>query len=418
MSWDLSVEAFSGKTTAPETLPDPCADGQSMFVVTDAGREDRPVIAKARDRHYEAWFGGRPVACAGIASVVVTMEHRGGGLLSGLFDTMLRAARDRGAVISLLYPSASGIYRRFGYEVIGTYDVVTVPTAALAQVRTDGETTVRRAVEADMPAVRGLYSAWAATVNASLTREGPNFPTTDAPLVTEFTGITIAEEAGRPVGYAMWDRVDHYHPGGKVVVEDIVALTPGAARSLLAALGTHAMVAPETQIPTSGLDVLQMVLPSAGWTVTDREVFMLSLLDVPGAMAARGWPEGISETLEFEVTGLFPDGDGRYRLDVSDGAARCERLGDIDISRAVRMAGRPGIPGRPGDLGISGDLEAQEPSAGGVPRFTAGGLAARYACALTTTQLRQAGLLAGPEHDDAAWDRVFGNNPVAMRDSF
>ena len=54
---------------------------------------------------------------AGIAAVAVRPEHRGSGLLAPLFAALLADARERGAVVSTLFPTAPGIYRRLGYEV-------------------------------------------------------------------------------------------------------------------------------------------------------------------------------------------------------------------------------------------------------------------------------------------------------------
>ena len=70
----------------------------------------------------------------GIAGVTVAAEYRGLGGMTPLFAETLRYARERGAVISTLFPTAPRIYRRFGYELIADFVTVELPTAMLAAV--------------------------------------------------------------------------------------------------------------------------------------------------------------------------------------------------------------------------------------------------------------------------------------------
>ena len=88
-------------------------------------------------------------------------------------------------MLSTLFPSAPGIYRPFGYELVGSYDVVEVPVGELATVRPPASTiTTRRATAADFDAVRDVYDTWAAAQNGPLTRRGASFPAT----ADEFVG--------------------------------------------------------------------------------------------------------------------------------------------------------------------------------------------------------------------------------------
>ena len=86
-------------------------------------------------REYDSWFHGRRVPTNGIAGVAVSAEHRGAGLLDDLMAAVLdEGMRERGEVISTLFPTAPGIYRRYGYELVSSYDTVEIPTSRLASV--------------------------------------------------------------------------------------------------------------------------------------------------------------------------------------------------------------------------------------------------------------------------------------------
>lgn len=379
--WELSNEAFGGTNEPPETYPSPVAEGQRPWVLT-AG-EGGPVVGKARDRRYEAWFGGRTVRCCGVASVVVQTEARGGGAMRQMLTAMLQGARDEGAVISLLYPSAAGIYRSLGYELVGDFTRHTFPTADLARVTPDPAVRLRRATEADLPRVIEMYEAWAATRTCVLSHRGESFPDPAASL-GEVTGVTLAEDENGLVGYCAWEREGSYHPEGKLLVWEFVAQTPGAARSLLAALGSSATVGQVCHWYGTAPEPARLLMPSSTWAETDHEPFMLGLLDVAGALEARGYGDGVEVDLSFVIRGMPLGGDGAYRLRVRHGSARCERI----------------------------ELEDD------LPEWSARGLAVRYAAALPCQVLREVGLLSGPTGDDHAWDVVFGNAPIGLVDSF
>ena len=118
----LGFEAFGMPTsppTEPATLDRPGRTYHGVF----AG--DR-LVGRLADRAYDSWFGGVPVPTCGVAGVTVAMEDRGRGALSPLFAAALIAARERGAVISGLYPTAARIYRRFGYELVSDYRTISI----------------------------------------------------------------------------------------------------------------------------------------------------------------------------------------------------------------------------------------------------------------------------------------------------
>ena len=124
----------------------------------------RELAGVATVRAFRSWFGGDAVPTAGIAAVAVRPEHRGSGLLAPLFAALLADARDRGAVVSTLFPTAPGIYRRLGYEIVGELADVEVPVEPLTRIPAPAGITLRRADpddERDVAAHRDIYARWA-----------------------------------------------------------------------------------------------------------------------------------------------------------------------------------------------------------------------------------------------------------------
>lgn len=336
------------------------------------------------DREYDSWFAGAAVPTCGIAGVTVAAEFRGRGLLTPLFATVLEAARKRGAVISTLFPTAPRIYRKFGYETIGQFDTVEIPTATLGTVRGSGSATTRRAQPGDVDALREVYDAWASAQHGPLTRRGVSFGGSAEELVAAFTGATVAVDPDGSVrGYALWDRGTGYGEGARIRVADLVSTQPDATAALLRTLGSFASVAPATRIDTSGDDLVRYLLPTGQWRVVESRPYMLRLLDLPGAFAARTYPSHLDAELTFTVhDATIPDIGGTWRLSVSGGRGSCER------------------------------------ATGTGPELGSRGLALVYAGTQGTANLRMAGLLRGDPRDDQVWDSLFGGRQVHVRDYF
>lgn len=351
--------------------PDPpvalLAEGKHWWGVEVDGR----VVATSLDRQYDSWFGGVRVPTAGIGGVTVAPEHRGAGLLRPLFETMLAAARDRGAVVSTLYATAPALYRRFGYETITSLDDLRVPTHALA---VGGGTPVRRATEDDADAIRGVHDRAASREHGPLARTGPLFR---EPPTLRVSGVSVAERDGEVVGYVSWDRGRGYGAEGKLSVGQLMADDADAYRSLLTLLSTFASVCPTTRVRTSGVPPWQHLLRTAHPEVVGSSPYALAVLD-PSALGLPRVHPGIDARLPFTV-------DGRtWTLALADGGGRVEEGGDPAVARTV----------------------------------TRGGLALTFAGAATSATLRSLGHVGGPAGDDVTWDLLFTRGPVTVHDYF
>lgn len=82
-----------------------------MLAVVDDGT----IVAGAGDYPFELTLPGGPVPCAGVTVVGVLPSHRRRGLLRRMMELQLRAARERGQPIAALWASEETIYGRFGY---------------------------------------------------------------------------------------------------------------------------------------------------------------------------------------------------------------------------------------------------------------------------------------------------------------
>jgi predicted acetyltransferase len=376
----LGWEAFGVPTTPPTTAATVDKPGMTWF----GAFEGDVLVARMVDRVYDSCFGGALVPTSGIAGVTVVAESRSRGALTPLFTATLEHARQRGAVLSTLFPTAPGIYRRFGYELVADFVTLQLSTLALTAVARPASTTTRRARAGDVEGIRRLYDRWALAQNGPLSRRGASFDPSAGDLLTQFTGVTVAEEGGQLVGYALWNRGQGYDETSALDVPDLLASTADGYRALLRVLGSFATVAPTTRIDTSGDDLVRLVLPSAGWQVQHSSPYMLRVLDVAKALCARRYARALTAELDFTLAGDFLPGlDGSYHLSLHDGQADCVRTGSSDRVLSPR------------------------------------GLSLVYAGAQSSANLRTAGHLQGGDPEqDLDWDAAFGGRQLHIRDYF
>ncbi|MDN7120248.1 GNAT family N-acetyltransferase [Nocardioides sp. ChNu-153] len=389
----LGAEAFGtmppGATPPPMPAPGSWPDGVGMWATFDAADPDPAdgsprMVARVRTHDYTSWWGGAAVPTCGLAGVVVAAEHRGCGHLAELLRRSLGEAAAAGAAVSTLFPTAPGIYRGFGYELATSFDTVELPAAELAGVRPAPSVTVRRARPGDLPALTAAYDAWASQQNGPLTRRGPLFA--EETLLDDVTGVSLVETDGpdgpRVVGYAAWQRGTGYGADRVLEVEDLVALTPDAARALWRLIGSFSSVTGRVRLHTSDPDTARLVLPSLAWQRVESHPYMLRLLDVPGALVPRTF--AVDGEATFAVTG--------------------DRLGLVDGTWRLRVA--------------DGVAEVEATTSTTAPVLTVAGLSLLYAGAQGPANLRVAGHLEGPTTHDALLAAWFGGRQVHVRDYF
>jgi predicted acetyltransferase len=361
---------FAPGTMAPWTQ---LIGHRNMRVVRRAER----VVAGIGVIPFGHWFGGRVVPAGGITAVGVAPDQRGSGVGLWMLRRTLEEQREQGLPIATLYPATTSFYRRAGFERAAQRIIYELPAAALGGRDHALEAVPVGPEQYDL--IKAVYAKRAAHSAAFIER--PDFlwdRILSPPDKRSYTFVVLRD--GEPEGYVVFA---HTRWGEPLLVRDIIALTPAAGRRLLTLLADHRSMVDAVRFPGGPHDPLLFLMPEQKQKVHNTIDLMLRILDVPVALAARGYTPGVTGEVHFDVVDdLLPSNSGRFVLRVADGVGLAEPGGSGRIRLHIRD------------------------------------LAALYSGYYTPLELRQAGDVEASDADLAAAGLVFGGPRPWLPDMF
>lgn len=348
---------------------------EDVRVVADEGR----VVASAVLRDFAYFFGGRSVPTAGVSGVAVAPETRGRRTAEMLVGEILREARDA-APLSALYPATVPLYRRLGYEFAAPRYRYRAAIDDLPRVRS--ALAVEPWDDASIPDVARAYRAYAADYNGMMDRRDDLWASRILkPFGDDRIFRYLVREGGEVAGSIVYKQEKDFH--FDIECRDLFWRTPGAGRALLGFVAGHHSLGERVFWYGSPFDLWAFPTVEEDIKVDERHHLMLRILDVPAAIAARGYDE-IAEadvTVRFDDA-LFPDNAGPWRIAVAGGKGSAEPADD-----AAAVAG-------------------------------IGAFAAVYSGLVSASEARRAGLLEASDGAVGALDRIFAGPAPFTTDFF
>ncbi|GGK87176.1 hypothetical protein Sme01_48480 [Sphaerisporangium melleum] len=331
------------------------------------------LVATSRIHRFDQWWHGRRISMGGVASVTVAPEDRGRGIGRMLMRATVDRCAELGHVASALYPATTPIYRSLGYEHAGARHRVTVPAEALRTLTAgDAPVKLRRLGPDDASELAATLDRVYAATRAS----GPigwDERLTRLWLSDDDDYGYLAED-----GYVMYS----WHEGD-IDVDNLVAGSHATARALWSLVGTASSVAKTVRAIVEPDDPMLWLLRERSRDSVEQVRWMFRLVDLPMAIAGRGYPAGVEADAVIVVDDpLRPANSGAWRLCVSGGSGTA--------------------------------TPSSAPAGHQVPRLAIGGMSALYA-GVHTSSLRRAGLLTGgtTELDDLL-GAVFAAKPYMI----
>ncbi len=279
---------------------------------------------------------GGELPAAGVTAVGIMPTHRRRGALTELMRRQFRDARARQEPLAILWASEGSIYQRFGYGLASLSSTLELPQArGVFRTKVEPEGRIRFI---DRDEATRIFPP----VHDRIRRETPGFITrTAAHWDVEVLDdpawrrngagprfLTVHEVGGVPEGYLIYRiREDWDWTGFKSTLEvrELMAATHRALRELWSfCFGVDLVATVRSVLGRPDHPLLLMLTEPRRLKLTLADALWLRILDVPGALTARGY--AASDRLVLELTDVFlPDQAGRWTLDTTGDRPRVER---------------------------------------------------------------------------------------------
>ena len=269
-----------------------------------------------------------------LTNVTVAATHRRRGLMARMLTGSLAAARERSDALSVLIAAEWPIYGRFGYAPATLMADLRLDPTRVAQCDFGDASRLHRVDPAGLTSVVPQVFARARLRNAGqLDRDGDWWPryfgAGGFPPSPELPpSWLIHDGTDGPDGFVAWRSDGNFNlsgPAGRVEVLELATASDEAYRDLWAYLASLDAVKEVRLRQRPPDEPVSWMLPDArALTVTELMDFLwLRLLDVPGALSARGYaaPGEIVLDVVDDEGGWAA---GRFLLEAGeDGGASC-----------------------------------------------------------------------------------------------
>lgn len=190
----FQLELSDEKRELRRTLIDP----ENTWVM----EENDEIISKVTVLPFKTYIQGKEFSMGGVSGVVTWPEARRGGLVKTLLKKSLEEMKEKGQMISFLFPFSIPFYRKYGWEVFADKKQITMKREQLPQFKRE-KGYVRR-VENNYDLLNKIYIQYASTFNGTLVRDKKWW---EKMLFLNRKGQTAVyyTEEGEPTGYICYD---------------------------------------------------------------------------------------------------------------------------------------------------------------------------------------------------------------------
>jgi predicted acetyltransferase len=226
--------------------------------------------------------------------------------------------------------------------VAGARDLWAVPTAALGHLAAPGSTdpTVRRATHGDRDGVAACYERVARSRPGWLRRDAAAWEAVGAEEPPAYRYVAARGET--IVGFTAYRHTADPSEADTfgLRVGDLVAEDGAAEQALWRVFAAHGAQVPEIVVEGGTHEPVAHLLRELDVRVRQRRPWMTRLVDVAGAVAARGFPAAVSLRVELRVVDpRAPWNDGPWVLEVDGGQGRLAAGGSGAVTTTARALG-------------------------------------------------------------------------------
>lgn len=133
--------------------------------------QDGRIVACLDEIPFRTHLNGVEAGMAGIGGVATLPEERRKGYVRALFHHVLEESREKGDVLSYLFPFSNVYYRQFGYENCMVRNKITLPISSLRSLQAPGSVEMYRPGD-NMEPIMELYEKFSLNKNLMIQRTG------------------------------------------------------------------------------------------------------------------------------------------------------------------------------------------------------------------------------------------------------
>jgi len=115
-------------------------------------------------------FDGHSAKMSGIGGVGTLVEARNGGYIRRIYEKLLPEAYEKGVIFSNLSPFSHDFYRKFGYEIACSRNVINIPIRYFTKIKMQGE-FIPVLPGDDTSLLAEVHSAYIADINHAIHRD-------------------------------------------------------------------------------------------------------------------------------------------------------------------------------------------------------------------------------------------------------
>lgn len=332
---DVRVQAFGvSRTDREQWIARVDADTDAVSFGTFDGTK---MLGGLRVLPGGQWWQGRSVPMGGVAAVVVRPEARGRGVARSLLFAGLDWMREHDIAVSTLHPASTRVYRSAGWELAGIQGVYHFPTRAAAGIRGAVDLVVERLEPEDHMAVRACYDSVARQTHGFVDRSESFWLLRELSLRDDGVFTYGVHGADGLRGYVRYHQESSPGWWYRLVVDECIAADRDTAAALWRFLGGHSMQVQQLEVSAPSVEQILMLTDEQDVTAVAENRWMVRIVDLERALAARGYLETSRGAITVRVTDPWPGGiDGTWEIEVADSKADVRRAaGDADVTLDV-----------------------------------------------------------------------------------